>query len=150
MPNIFESLGDVFNTATRGVSENAKSAAEVNNLKRKILYEEERIVEVFADIGKKYYKNPDEDRAVLKVLCDDVDTRRKRIMQMRKELNSIRGCKICPKCDAEVDQKFQFCSVCGAKLLDDDEEDDFGNAMETNDYFTESDSFFSADTIKNY
>ncbi len=150
MPNIFESIGGVFNSATKGVSENAKNAAEVNNLKRKILYEEERIVEVFADIGKKYYKNPEEDPAVLKVLCDDVDTRRKRIMQMRKELNSIRGCKICPKCDAEVDQKFQYCSVCGAKLIDDEDEEEYGNSMETNDYFTESDSFFAADTIKNY
>ncbi|MBR7083562.1 MAG: zinc ribbon domain-containing protein [Oscillospiraceae bacterium] len=150
MPNIFDTIRGTFDSATKGVSENAKNAAEVNNLKRKILYEEERIVEVFADIGKKYYKNPDEDRAVLKVLCDDVDTRRKRIMQMRKELNSIRGFKICPKCDAEVDQKFQYCNLCGAKLLDPDEEEEFGNTMEQNDYFTESDSFFSADTIKSY
>lgn len=150
MPNILESIGGVFNTATRGVSEQAKNASEVNNLKRKILYEEERIVEVFADIGKKYYKNPEEDPAVLKELCDDVDTRRKRIMQMRKELNGIRGCKICPKCDAEVNEKFQFCGVCGAKLPDEDEEDEYGTPMETNDYFTESDSFFSADSVKSY
>ena len=139
---------DMFTNASKTVSDQAKSASEVNNLKRKILYEEERIVEVFADIGKKYYKNPDEDPAVLKALCDDVDTRRKRIKQMRFELNSIRGYKICPKCDAEVNEKFQFCGVCGARLPEADDED--MTSMESNDYYTESDSFFSADTIKNY
>ena len=102
---------DTLSGAGRGVSEKARNVSEVNNLKRKILYEEERIVEVFADIGKKYYKNPDEDPAVLKVLCEDIDTRRRRIKKMRFELNSIRGYKICPKCDAEVNEKFQFCGV---------------------------------------
>ncbi|EWM54657.1 hypothetical protein [Ruminococcus flavefaciens] len=48
---------DKFNDASRGVSEKAKSISEANNLKRKILYEEERIVEIFTDLGKKYYKN---------------------------------------------------------------------------------------------
>lgn len=139
---------DTFTNAGRGVTEKAKNATEVNNLKRKILYEEERIVEVFADIGKKYYKNPEEDPAVLKALCDDVDTRRRRIKQMRFELNSIRGYKICPKCDAEVNEKFQFCGVCGARLPEDEDED--FNALDSNDYYTESDDFFSADAVKNY
>ena len=44
---------DKFNDASRGVSEKAKNISEGNNLKRKILYEEERIVEIFTDIGKK-------------------------------------------------------------------------------------------------
>ncbi|MDE7122494.1 MAG: zinc ribbon domain-containing protein [Oscillospiraceae bacterium] len=139
---------DVFTNAGRGVAEKTKNATEVNNLKRKILYEEERIVEVFADLGKKYYKNPEEDPAVLKEFCDDIDNRRRRIMQMRTELNNIRGYKICPKCDSEVNEKFQFCGVCGARLPE--EEDEELNALDSNDYYTESDDFFSADTVKNY
>ncbi len=54
-----------FSDMGRGVSEKVSNVSEVSNLKRKILYEEERIVEIFADLGKKYYKNPDEDPAVL-------------------------------------------------------------------------------------
>ena len=91
------SILDKFNDASKGVSDKAKNISEANNLKRKILYEEERIVEIFTDIGKKYYKNPDEDPNVFKVLCDDIDTRRRRILRMRFELNQIRGYKICPK-----------------------------------------------------
>ena len=84
---------DKFNDVSRGVSEKTKNISEGNNLKRKILYEEERIVEIFTDIGKKYYKNPNEDPAALKVLCDYIDTRRSTIKKMRYELNQIRGYK---------------------------------------------------------
>ena len=139
---------DKFNDAQRVVAEKSKTAAEVSNLKRKILYEEERIVEIFADIGKKYYKNPNDDPASFKILCDDIDTRRRRIKRMRYELNNIKGYKICPKCDAEVNDRFQFCGRCGARLPDVDDTD--FTSLEPNDYYTESsNNVFNADsTIK--
>ena len=40
-----------FNDVSKGVNDKAKSISEANNLKRKILYEEERLVEIFTDIG---------------------------------------------------------------------------------------------------
>ncbi|MBO5264652.1 MAG: zinc ribbon domain-containing protein [Ruminococcus sp.] len=138
-----------FNDVSKGVNDKAKSISEANNLKRKILYEEERIVEIFTDIGKKYYKNPNEDPNVLKVLCDDIDTRRRRIKRMRYEFNQIKGYKICPKCGAEVNDKFQFCGVCGARLPDADDED--FSSLESNDYYTvSSNNFFDADSQKTY
>lgn len=140
---------DKFNDAQRVVAEKSKTASEVSNLKRKILYEEERIVEIFADIGKKYYKNPNDDPASFKVLCDDIDTRRRRIKRMRYELNNIKGYKICPKCDAEVNDRFQFCGRCGARLPEVDDTD--FTSLEPNDYYTESsNNVFNADstTIK--
>lgn len=141
----FEAIGSV----GKGASDKAKNISEANNLKRKILYEEERIVEIFTDIGKKYYKNPDSDTSELKTLCDDIDQRRRRIKKMRYELNQIRGYKICPKCDAEVNERFQFCGRCGARLPDMEDEDFM--SLEPNDYYTESsNNFFNADSNKNY
>ena len=138
-----------FNDVSKGVNDKAKSISEANNLKRKILYEEERIVEIFTDIGKKYYKNPNEDPNVLKVLCDDIDTRRRRIKRMRYEFNQIKGYKICPKCGAEVNDKIQICGVCGARLPDADDED--FSSLESNDYYTvSSNNFFDADSQKTY
>lgn len=138
---------DKFNDAQRVVAEKSKTAAEASNLKRKILYEEERIVEIFADIGKKYYKNPNDDPASFKVLCDDIDTRRRRIKRMRYELNGIKGYKICPKCDAEVNERFQFCGRCGARLPEVDDTD--FTSLEANDYYTESsNNVFNADSNK--
>ena len=128
---LLEKIGD----ASKGITDKTKSISEANNLKRKILYEEERIVEIFT--------------ANLKVLCDDIDTRRRRIKKMRFELNGIRGYKICPKCDAEVNERFQFCGRCGARLPD-MEDDDF-MSLEPNDYYTESSNqFFNADPNQNY
>ena len=135
---------DAINNVSRDLNEKAKDVSETSNLKRKILYEEERIVEIFADIGRKYYKNPNEAPAALKVLCDDIDTRRRRIKKMKFELNTIRGYKVCPKCGAATNDKFQFCGTCGARLPS-PEDDDFGS-LDEGDYYTEnSDGFFKAD-----
>lgn len=140
---------DTFGSVSKTASDKAKNISEANNLKRKILYEEERIVEIFTDIGKKYYKNRNDDPAALNELCDDIDKRRRRIKKMRFELNGIRGYKICPKCDAEVNERFQFCGRCGARLPE-IEDDDF-MSLESNDYYTESsNTFFNADSNKNY
>ncbi len=142
-------LLDTLGNVSRGASDKAKNISEANNLKRKILYEEERIVEIFTDIGKKYYKTQNEDTEGLKALCDDIDTRRRRIKKMRFELNGIRGYKICPKCDAEVNERFQFCGRCGARLPDMEDEDFM--SLESNDYYTESsNNVFNADSNKNY
>ena len=43
---------------------------------------------------------------------------------MRFELQTMKGFKICPNCQAEVQEKFQFCGVCGAKLPSGDEDFD--------------------------
>ena len=141
----FDAIGSV----GKGASDKAKNLSEANNLKRKILYEEERIVEIFTDLGKKYYKDPDGEGSELKALCDDIDQRRRRIKKMRYELNGIRGYKICPKCDAEVNERFQFCGRCGARLPDIEDEDFL--SLEPNDYYTESsNNFFNADSNQNY
>ena len=66
-------LLDKFSDAQKGVSEKAKSISEANNLKRKILYEEERIVEIFTDIGKRYTRIPTRIR-LLSRFCVTIST----------------------------------------------------------------------------
>ena len=134
---------DKVTDAGKGVTGKMQNYSEVNNLRRKILYEEERIIEIFADIGKKYYKNPEEDPQVFRALCQDIDTRRRRIKKMRFELNTLRGFKLCPKCETENSDKNQYCGVCGARLPDIDDAD--FTSLEDNDYYTESNQIFNAD-----
>lgn len=109
---------DKIGGAGKTVSDKTKNMSDTSNLKNKILYEEERIVEIFTEIGQKYYKNPDGDHSKLKELCADIDTRRRRIMKMRVEFNQIKGYKVCPKCGTKLTDKFQFCGKCGSKLPD--------------------------------
>ena len=126
--NILDKIGDV----SRGAQDKAKSISEANNLKNKILYEKERIGEIFGDIGKKYYKTRTEDLTGLNTLCDDIDARIRRIKKMRIELNKLRGYKLCPKCNSEVNERFQFCGRCGARLPDIDDVNFSDSSIESN------------------
>ena len=124
---------DKVNDASRGISAKAKGISELGNLKRKILYEEERIIEIFADIGKLYYKGVEEHLDEIKTLCEDIDTRRRRIKKLKMEFYNIKGFNICPECNAEVDEKFKFCNNCGAKMITSDDEDFFCDEIDTAD-----------------
>ena len=119
------SILDMVNATSKGVSEKTKNMQELANLKRKIIYEKERIAEIFAEIGEKYYdKAPDEtDFSDLRVLCDDIDTRKRRIQKMLFNVNNMRGYKICPQCKSEVNVKFKFCGACGARIPEPEDED---------------------------
>lgn len=114
---------DKIGGASKGVSDKAKNVSDAGNLKNKILYEQERIEEIFADIGRAFYEDPDGDLAKLRELCEDINVRRRRIMKMKFELNQMKGYKICPKCGVKLTDKFQFCGKCGAKLPDVSDED---------------------------
>lgn len=109
---LFDKVGETINTT----ADKAKNISELSNVKRRLLYEEERIIEIFTEIGKKYYENPSQDKKDLNLLCEDIDTRKKRIKRMKYELNELKGIRVCEKCGTEVDEKFVFCGVCGAKL----------------------------------
>lgn len=112
---LINKIGDVASGVSRNVNEKTKNISDTSNLKRKIHYEEERIMEIFADIGMAYYKNH-ECTDEMNTLCDDIDVRKRRIKKMKFELQGIKGVKICPNCQSQVQENFQFCGKCGAKL----------------------------------
>lgn len=98
---IFNKIGDAVSDASRNMNEKTKNLSDTGNLKRKIIYEEERILEIFSDIGRTYYKTP-ENIDELKAYCEDIDTRKRRIKKMKFELQSLKGVKVCPKCQSEA------------------------------------------------
>lgn len=111
---------DKVNAVSRSATEMSKSAAETSNLKKKIAYEQERIVELMQEIGKTFYENQMGDHAKEIELCKDIDDRRRRIVSMQGDLSSLKGFRICGQCGAKFDDKytFGFCGNCGAKLDD--------------------------------
>lgn len=111
-------LFDKVNQVSRSVTENSRSAAETSNLKKKIAYEKERIQEIYLEIGKKFYENPNGNHAAELTLCEDINDRKRRIASMQGDLSQLKGIRICGKCGARFDEKytFHFCGNCGAKL----------------------------------
>lgn len=96
--------------------EKAKNMTEVSSLRKKIRQEEQRLQEIYAEIGKKYYEERENDLTNINFLCEDIDTRLSKIARVKKKINMLCGVKTCEKCGAEVDNKFSFCGVCGAAL----------------------------------
>ena len=45
---IFNKIGDAVSDASRNMNEKTKNLSDTGNLKRKIIYEEERILEIFS------------------------------------------------------------------------------------------------------
>ena len=130
---IFDKVGETINTT----ADKAKSISELSNLKKRLQYEEERIEEIFSEIGKKYFEEPVQNKKLLDSLCEDIVTRQKRIKRMNFELNELKGIKVCEHCGTQIDEKFMFCGVCGAKLpsfVDDKETDSKTDYKEVEKY----------------
>lgn len=113
-------MANIFERASRSVSGMSKNASEVSNLRKKIVYERERIQEVMQEIGELYYESQEKESAKLKELCADIDDRKRRIESMRSELRQMRGKRVCSGCGMQFDEKYQFafCGKCGTKLDD--------------------------------
>ncbi len=111
-------LFDKMNQVSKSVTETSRSAAETSNLKKKIAYEKERIQEIYLEIGKKFYENPNGAHKEELALCADIDDRKRRILSMQGDLSQLKGIRICKNCGARFDEKytFSFCGNCGAKL----------------------------------
>lgn len=115
---LINKIADAGKGVSRGVSEKSKNASESSNLRKKILYEEERITEIMQEIGKQFYQDPNGDHSGLMKYCEDIDQRKRRIQNMKHDLTSMRGYRTCPNCNAMFDDKytFEFCGKCGAPL----------------------------------
>lgn len=126
----------------RGVADMARNLPEIGNIRKKIAYEEERINELLADIGRKYYVTRSVDKQAFDKLCDEIDAKRIKVKKMEYGINSMKGFKVCPKCRAEISERYLFCGVCGTKLpniIDDD-----FSKLDPSEYYTDSNGFFAA------
>lgn len=122
---LFDKVGSMLDDTNRLMSGKMKNLSKVSNLKSKIAYEEERIYEIWAEMGKTFYLDPERSAENLLKYCADIDARRIRIKKMTYELKSLKGKKFCASCGFDVDDMCQFCSRCGKKILS-PEDNDFG------------------------
>lgn len=118
---LFDKVGSVIGGTNRLMSNKVKKVSKVSNLKNKIAYEEERIYEIWAEMGKSFYLDSERSAENLTKYCDDIDLRRMRIKKMTYELKTLKGKKFCASCGFDVDDMCQFCSRCGKKILSPDD-----------------------------
>ena len=101
---------------TKELGARAEQTIETQKIRGKISGEERTIEKLKADLGDIIYKRHAEGEGIdgeLSVICQEIDQHFLKIREFKDSAANLRGKKICPSCDREVDLSVSFCPYCG-------------------------------------
>ena len=101
---------------TKELGARAEQTIETQKIRGKISGEERTIEKLKADLGDIIYKRHDEREGIdgeLSVICQEIDQHFLKIREFKDSAANLRGKKICPSCEREVDLSVSFCPYCG-------------------------------------
>jgi len=106
----------LLNTGKTAVNK-AKEVADITKLKTEIISEESKIKSAYAEIGKLCYEKAEgEIDPDFQPLFEKIAVSKAAIAENKAEIQRLKGTSVCPECGAEVADKAQFCSSCGAPV----------------------------------
>lgn len=95
---------------TREVSDTVKLNSQISD-------EEKRINNTYCEIGKLYFqKHPNDAEEEFLDMFQVVRDAEQKIKEYQEQIQNIKGVERCPQCGAEVPRGNAFCSCCGAKI----------------------------------
>lgn len=101
---------------TKELGARAEQTIETQKIRGKISGEERTIEKLKADLGDIIYKRHAEGEDIdgeLSVICQEIDQHFLKIREFKDSAANLRGKKICPSCEREVDLSVSFCPYCG-------------------------------------
>ena len=101
---------------TKELGARAEQTIETQQIRGKISGEERTIEKLKADLGDIIYKRHAEGEGIdgeLSVICQEIDQHFLKIREFKDSAANLRGKKICPSCEREVDLSVSFCPYCG-------------------------------------
>ena len=101
---------------TKELGARAEQTIETQKIRGKISGEERTIEKLKADLGDIIYKRHAEGEGIdgeLSVICQEIDQHFLKIREFKDSAANLRGKKICPSCEKEVDLSVSFCPYCG-------------------------------------
>ena len=101
---------------TKELGARAEQTIETQKIRGKISVEERTIEKLKADLGDIIYKRHAEGEGIdgeLSVICQEIDQHFLKIREFKDSAANLRGKKICPSCEREVDLSVSFCPYCG-------------------------------------
>ena len=101
---------------TKELGARAEQTIETQKIRGKISGEERTIEKLKADLGDIIYKRHAEGEGIdgeLSVICQEIDQHFLKIREFKDSAANLRGKKICPSCEREVDLSVSFCQYCG-------------------------------------
>lgn len=101
---------------TRELGIRAEQGIEAQKIRNKISGEERIIEKIKVDIGDIIYRRHSQGDGIdneLSSLCQEIDQHYLKIREYKDSAANIKGQKICPSCEREVDISVSFCPYCG-------------------------------------
>lgn len=101
---------------TRELGARAEQGIEAQKIRNKISGEERIIEKIKVDIGDVIYRRHSQGDGIdneLSSLCQEIDQHYLKIREYKDSAANIKGQKICPSCEREVDINVSFCPYCG-------------------------------------
>lgn len=119
MMNFFDKLGKKANEAYQVTKEKTVTLTEEIKIKGKISEINDKIDGLYAEIGKFVYTElkdgRDASRDVVTEKCNEISKLNDDLEKLRTDVLALKNIKKCVKCNAEMDLKSEFCSICGEK-----------------------------------
>ena len=102
--------------ATKELGARAEQGIEAQRIRNKIASEERIIEKIKVDIGDVIYRRHSQGDGIdseLSALCQEIDQHYLKVREYKDSAANIKGQKICPSCEREVDINVSFCPYCG-------------------------------------
>lgn len=112
----FDGLVKTLSKTTKELGARAEQTIEAQKIRNKIAGEERIIEKIKEDIGDVIYRRHSGGDGIdneLSSLCQEIDQHYLKIREYKDNAANIKGQKICPSCEREVDITVSFCPYCG-------------------------------------
>lgn len=113
----FDELGKKISQTGQRAVQKTKEMADVAKLNSNITEEEKKINNAYYQIGQLYVSKHEEDAEdEFRILIEQLKESQKKIEELKKQIQVIKGVKRCTTCGAEIPEDATFCSFCGAGI----------------------------------
>ena len=110
-------LGKTASEAYHATKEKASDISEEIKLKSKVNSLEEKVYEIYAEIGEIVYQEVKAGKDVSKdeitIKCEEISRKKDEIAKLKAEILAVKKIKKCESCGVELDITAEFCSKCG-------------------------------------
>lgn len=124
---------DEFSKTLNNVAESTVKGAEkltgIAKLKYMIYTEQNKLENVYQNMGKLYFEDCEGNLPTLKVQRGIAEELIARIDRLKAELADAMNSAVCDKCGEKVNKDMSFCPKCGAKLTREENNNDDINKL---------------------
>ncbi|MFA5524152.1 MAG: zinc ribbon domain-containing protein [Tissierellales bacterium] len=111
---IFSEIGKKITQTTQSALKSTKDLADISSLNSQISDEEKLLNSFYKQIGEKYYELYRESKdESFEALCSSITEGMDKIVNLKYEVQRIKGIKNCSGCGAEIPMDTIFCGTCG-------------------------------------